>query len=130
MLKEERVILMTHMASYEQNEGKKNVSIGNYFRNDYIAVQVMKSVICATIAFAMVFALFLFYDFESFMQDIYKMDLLAFAKNVLTWYLGTVVVYGVISYGIFSYRYSKARKSLKNYYQNLKKLNAMYHNEQ
>ena len=52
MLNEERVILMTKMASYEENEGKKNVNIGNYFRGDYIAIQVLKSIFCATIAYA------------------------------------------------------------------------------
>jgi len=28
MLNEEKVILMTQMASYEENEGKKNMAIG------------------------------------------------------------------------------------------------------
>ena len=37
MLNEEKVILMTQMASYEENEGKKNMAIGRYFRSDYIA---------------------------------------------------------------------------------------------
>ena len=126
MLNEERVILMTQMASYEENEGKKNVSIGNYFRSDYIAIQVMKSVISATIAFAIVFALFIFYDFEVFMQEIYKMDLITFAKNVLVYYAFTVVTYGIISYGVYSYRYTKAKKSLKRYRNNLKKLSTLY----
>lgn len=129
MLSEERVILMTKMASYERNEGKKNVSVGNYFRSDYIGVQVLKSIFCATIAFAIIFALFIFYDFELFMQDIYKMDLITFAKNVLIYYGVTVLVYGVISYAVYSYRYTKAKKSLKCYYQNLKKLNALYHEQ-
>ena len=35
MLNEEKVILMTQMASYEENEGKKNMAIGRYFRSDY-----------------------------------------------------------------------------------------------
>lgn len=70
MLNEQRIILMTKMASYEENEGKKNVSIGKYFRSDYIGLQVLKSVISATIAYAILFALFVFYDFEIFMQDI------------------------------------------------------------
>ena len=83
MLNEEKIILMTQMASYEENEGKKNMAIGRYFRSDYIAIQVLKSVLCATIAYAVCFALFIFYDFETFMQDIYKMDLVSFAKNVL-----------------------------------------------
>ena len=126
MLNEERVILMTKMASYEEKEGKKNVSIGNYFRSDYIAIQMLKSIVCATVAFVAVFAMYIFYDLETFMQDIYRMDLIAFAKNVLIYYGVTLVVYGLISYIIYSYRYSKAKKSLKAYYQNLKKLNSLY----
>lgn len=129
MLNEERVILMTKMASYEENEGKKNVNIGNYFRSDYIAIQVLKSVLSATIAFVIVFALFILYDFEAFMQDLYKMDLLTFIKNALIYYAVTVVSYGIVSYAVYSYRYTKAKKSLKRYRNNLKKLNALY-NEQ
>lgn len=129
MLNEERVILMTKMASYEENEGRKNVNIGNYFRSDYIGIQVLKSVFCATLAYAIIFALFVFYDFEVFMQDIYKMDIVTFARNVLIYYVVTVLVYGGISYAVYSYRYNKARKSLKCYYHNLKKLNSLYHEQ-
>jgi len=71
MLNEERVILMTQMASYESGEGRRNVKIGNYFRSDYIAIQVLKSVVCGTIVFGIVFALYIFYDFEVFMQELY-----------------------------------------------------------
>lgn len=126
MLNEEKIILMTQMASYEENEGKKNMAIGRYFRSDYIAIQVLKSVISATIAYALCFALYIFYDFENFMQDIYKMDLIGFAKNVLLYYGITVVVYGAVSYLICSLRYAQAKKSLKCYYNNLKKLNSIY----
>ncbi len=126
MLNEERILLMTKMASYESGEGKKNMRIGKYFRSDYIAIQVLKSVVCATISFGLVFALFIVYDFEKFMQDLYAMDLIAFARKVLIYYIVTVVVYGAACYGICSYRYSKAKKSLKCYYQNLKKLHSLY----
>lgn len=129
MLNEERVILMTKMASYEENEGGKNVNIGNYFRDDYISIQVIKSVLCATIAYLIVFALFVFYDFETFMQDIYKMDLLEFGKKVLFYYVVTTVSYGILSFLVYSYRYTKAKKSLKRYYQNLKKLNSLYNGQ-
>ena len=121
MLNEEKIILMTQMASYEENEGKKNMAIGRYFRSDYIAIQVLKSILCAVC-----FALYVFYDFETFMQDIYKMDLISFAKNVLLYYGITVVVYGAVSYLICSLRYARAKKSLKCYYNNLKKLNSIY----
>lgn len=126
MLNEERVVLMTKMASYEEHEGKESMKIGKYFRGDYIAVQVLKSVFCATVAFALILGLYILYDFEVFMQDLYKMDLVSFAKTLLAYYGITVVVYGGLSYGIYAHRYSKARKSLKLYHQNLKKLNSLY----
>ncbi len=126
MLNEERVILMTKMASYEEHEGKKNIKIGRYFRSDYIALQILKSVFCSTIAFAFVFALFVFYDFELFMEEIYNMDLVGMAQSILMYYGITVVLYGIASYMVCAHRYSKAKKSLKLYYQNLKKLNSLY----
>ena len=127
MLNEERIILMTQLAAYEVNEGKRNVKIDHYFRSDYIAVQVLKSIVSASIAFALVFALYVFYDFENFMQNLYKMDLIAFARDVLIRYGVSVVAYGVITYIVCTYRYSRVKRSLKCYYHNLKKLNSLYH---
>ena len=129
MLNEERVVLMTKMASYETHEGKKCLAIGSYFRNDYIGWQVLKSIISATIAFVVVFAMYIFYDFEVFMTDIYKMDLLEFAKNVLFYYLGTVGAYALVSYVVYTVRYSRARKSLRAYHMNLHRLSNMYRSE-
>ena len=130
MLNEERIKLMTKMASYEANEGKRNVEIGSYFRGDYIGLQVIKSIISDTIAFFIVFGLFIFYDFEVFMADIYKMDLLDFAKNTLIAYVVFVAIYALVSYFVYTYRYTKARKSLKMYYNNLKKLAYLYDREE
>ena len=129
MLNEERVVLMTKRASYEAHEGKRCLAIGSYFRNDYIGWQVLKSIISATIAFVVVFAMYIFYDFEVFMTEIYKMDLLEFAKSVLFYYLGTVGAYALISYVVYTVRYRRASRSLRAYYMNLHKLSAMYKSE-
>ena len=117
---------MTKMASYEEHEGKKNAAIGNYFRSDYIGWQVLKSIISATIAFVVVFGMYIFYNFETFMTDIYKMDLLEFAKSVLTFYLWMVGIYAVISYIVYTVRYNAAVKSLRVYHMNLRRLADMY----
>ncbi len=126
MLNEERIILMTKMASYEANEGKRNVAIGSYFRGDYIGWQVLKSIISATIAFVVVFGMYIYYDFEVFMTDIYKMNLIEFARHILSMYLWTVGIYAVISYVVYTIRYMRAVKSLRLYYMNLRKLAEMY----
>lgn len=126
MINEEKVILMTEMASYESGKGKKDISILNYFRGDYIGFQVLKSVIAATFSFLAIFAVYLFYNFETLMQNIYKMDLMAFGKSVIILYLCMVGGYGVISYVVYATKYNRAKKSLKIYYSNLKKLGSMY----
>lgn len=126
MLNEERIILMTKLASYEAGEGKRNAAIGSYFRSDYIGLQVIKSAISATVTFLIFFALFILYDFEEFMLDIYRMDIFLFAKNTLLLYGGVVIGFSLLTYVIYASRYNKTKRSLKNYYNNLKKLSSMY----
>jgi len=126
MINEDKVILMTKMAAYESGKGKQDVTILNYFRGDYIGFQILKAVLAATISFFLVFAVYVFYNFETFMQDIYKMDLLSFGKSIIILYLCMVGAYGVIAYVVYAFRYSRAKKSLKTYYTNLKKLAGMY----
>ena len=106
---------MTKMASYEANEGRRNVAIGRYFRSDYIGWHVLKSIISATIAFVVVF-----------MLDIYKMDVLAFVKRILSMYLWTTGIYAVIAFVVYAVRYSRAMRSLKLYHMNLRRLMNMY----
>lgn len=126
MIDEQRVILMTHLASYEQGEGRKYVKTGSYFRSDYIAVQMLKSLIFGTIAFCILVGLYILYDFENFMQNLYKIDLFAFAGNIVVYYVIMAVVYLVATYVIATWRYVNAKKSLKSYYHNLKKLGSLY----
>ena len=129
MLNEDRIILMTHMASYEENEGRKNVAIGSYFRGDYIGLQLLKSVINFTVAFVLVVTLVIFYDFGTFMQDIYKTDLMELGKTLIKTYLASMVIYITISYLVYFYKYNQAKISLKNYYNRLKQLSYLYEEE-
>ena len=126
MLSQERIKLMTKMAAYEENEGKKYMSIGSYFRSDYMGKQVIRSVICGTLAFFLLAGLYVYYHFETMMQDIYKMDLLLLGRRVLFYYIVFIAAYSVITYVIYSFRYSRAKRSLKHYYYHLKQLAAIY----
>ena len=126
MLNQERIKLMTRMAAYEENEGKKYMSIGSYFRSDYMGLQVIKSVICSTLAYLIIIGLYIYYHFETFMQDVYKMDLMKAGKNLLLYYVIFTAANGLITYIVYSFRYSRAKRSLKKYYRHLKQLAAIY----
>ncbi len=129
MLEPDKIVLMTRLASFEKNEARENSNIWQYFRGDYIGWQVLKSIVAGTIVFGIIFAGFVIYDFETFMLEIYKMDLLEYAKGVLTKYLSFVAVYSVITYIVFAVKYAKARGELRTYVHNLNKLSKTYNNE-
>lgn len=126
MLNEERIRLMTKLAAYEENEGKKTIPISNYFRGDYISFQVVKGALSATIAFCVVIAMYVYYDLELFLEDVYKMDVVSLLKTVVTAYAAILIGYMLISYIVYSYRYTKAKQSLHRYFMQLRELQAMY----
>ena len=130
MVNEERVKLMTRMAAYENGEHKQNKNIISFFKSDYISMQMIKSVIASTIAFAIVFVLYVLYDFELFMKEIYKMDMFDFAKNVIIIYLIFLGIVLVATFVVALYRYNKAIQSSKLYYSNLRRMSRIYGEEE
>jgi len=120
---------MTRLAAFETGEGRKSMAIGSYFRSDYIAREVIKSIIYVTMAYGIVIVGYVAYDFEEFMANIYNIDLLQLGKTLLYRYLAVVGIYALVTYIIYSFRYRKARKNLRIYYNNLRRLNSMYKKE-
>lgn len=130
MINEERVILMTKLAAFEKKKGKHNESIGRYFRGDYISMQVIRSAISVTLAFLVVFGLYILYNFEGFMANIYRMDMMQFVRQIVFWYMVSTLAYVLFSFILYTYRYRKARRGLKIYYANLEKLKELYEEEE
>ena len=50
LLNENKIKMMTKMAIYEKNEGKSMLKTAKYFKGDYIAFGVLKTVIATTFA--------------------------------------------------------------------------------
>lgn len=129
MLNEERIILMTKTAAYEEGKGKRNMAIAGYFRSDYIELNIIKSLFYSTVAFLLVAAMVIYYQFEILLQDIYKMDLQQLGKNILFYYVVFLIGNLLVSYMVSAVRYSRAKKSLKHYYSNLRRLSSLYESE-
>ena len=63
-------------------------------------------------------------------NNIYKIDLWEFAGKALKYYVIFTVSYCVLVYIAFTVRYSKAKKSLKHYFNTLKLLGRIYAEEE
>ncbi len=121
---------MSRMASYEENEGRKTIPIASFFRGDYISYNVVKTAISATVAFIIVTAAYIYYHMEEFLGDIYKLDINVIGRDMLMIYIVFVAVYCLVALVVYSIRYDRAKKSLNEYYQALKRLSTIYEDEE
>lgn len=129
MINKERIVLMTKLAVYEKGEGKKNMAVGKYFMSDYISLHILRTVLSGTFAFLIAVCVYFLYYYEDLLANLYNIDFALLARNVVTYYVVFLVAYGAVTYVVFALRFLKAKKGIKKYYQNLKKLNSMYHQQ-
>lgn len=129
MLNEERISIMSKLEIFEKNEGRQNSSIRSFFRGDYIGLNMIKSVICASISFVLIGALVIIYKLNDIMAGLYTMDFATLAKDIIIYYILTVAIYCVFSYIIYALRYAKAKKKQKGYLAKLRRLSEIYQAE-
>ncbi|MCI9541876.1 MAG: hypothetical protein HFG39_12710 [Lachnospiraceae bacterium] len=122
MLNEDKVKLMARMAMYEKKKGKKIMKMTKYFQGDYVSWNMIKTAIAATVAYLIVAACWALYHLEYLMENLYTLDFADLIKKFLTYYVVLLVGYLVLSYTIYSIKYSVSMKSLKRFRANLKKV--------
>lgn len=129
MINEEKVILMTRAALFEEKTGKKKLKISRYFRHDYISLQMLYGWFFMTVSFALLLVLWGACKMEYLLDNLHKMDLRGLGTTVLLLYVLAVAVYVCILYGVCSYRYHVAKKSVGSYAQTLRKISDIYARE-
>lgn len=126
MLNEEKVRIMTRLASYEENEGKKYLPVSKYYRSDYIGLALIKNFFLITIAYVLILAIVAGYFAEELMDNIHKMNLIGVGVGLIIIYLVLLMLYSVLIYVLYSVKYSRAKRSVKKYYVQLGKIAQMY----
>ena len=99
MLNEEKIKIMNKLAMYEQGEGKKYLPVSRYYRSDYIGLAMIKNFFLVTIGYCLILAGIAAY-FAEYLIDIQ-----------------------------YTVKYHKAKKSVKNYYEELTQLSKIYGRE-
>lgn len=130
MLSEERISIMTRMASYEAGEGKEDMPVKQYYRKDYVSYQMIRTFISSTISFGILFLFWAMYSMEKIMEQLPKMDLVKFGTSVLIMYVAFVLLYQVIAVIVYNRKYSKATERMKKYHADLKKVIKLHEKEE
>lgn len=126
LLNENKVKMMTKMAIYEKNEGKKMLRTAKYYKVDYIAFGVLKNIIAVTLAYIIIVVLYAFCNIEKMIADISSMNYARIGGKVAVYYIIMLVAFSIIAGFVSSYQYEHSRKGLKRYFSRLNKLERFY----
>ncbi len=129
MLNTNKVRLMTKLALYETKEGKEDIRLSKYYKTDFVRYQVIKSIICATVGYALILLLIFIYKSESIIRDAVTLDYKTIGTYILGIYIIIISIYGLGAMVGYSIKYDLSRKKLSRYYKLLKRLNKIYNEE-
>ena len=129
LLNENKVKMMTKMAIYEKNEGRRMLRTAKYFKGDYVAFGILKTLITTTFAFAIVAIMYVLCNAEGLVENINTMDYLAFGRKVAIYYIAMLIVFSIIAGFVYSFQYEHSRKGLKRYFSRLNKLERFYNGQ-
>ncbi len=129
MLNEDRIKAMIKLARYEKGEKKKNIQIADYYRLDYVSLNVIISLLWMTVGYVIVAGGFILLNLETVMigineERISTLMVMFFGGLLLCWAIG-----GIISGTYFLNKYNYAKKEAKKYYQGLNELVRAYKKE-
>jgi len=130
MINEERLKPMIKMAMFDKNEGQTCKPMIQYAKSDYISLQLLRSFVAGTIAFALLCGMWVMYDTERLFAMLKGAYIKDFLITVLLLYGIFMVVYLTITYLVYRMRYMRGRKKVKTYYKNLKDINKVYEREE
>lgn len=129
MLNNDKVRLMTKLAVYENKEGKEDIRLSKYYKTDYVRYEVIKSILCATIGYALILVLVFLYKSEYIIKNAVTLDYKSLGTYILGIYIIVIALYGLGSLVGYSIKYDMSRKKLARYYKLLKRLNKIYKEE-
>ena len=113
MLNEEKIKQMTELALLKKRKGEQMFEIDNYFKEDYVGKQMLKSFFVYTFCFLLIIVLAVLYNLEELMSGITTVGVFSVVYIVI--YILGLIAFELITYRFFSKKYDEAQRSLKVY---------------
>ena len=113
MLNEEKIRQMTELALLKKRKGEQMFEIDNYFKEDYVGKQMLKSFFVYTFCFILIIVLAVLYNLEDLLISVNTVGMYSFFYIVI--YILGLIAFEMITYRFFSKKYDEAQRSLKMY---------------
>ena len=126
MLDKQKVKLMTELAFYEQNQGKEDFKINEYYRKDYVSFHTLCSILWITLGYVCVIGLIVFAALDLIVSIVSKSTIIMMGIMVVVGYFVVVILYAIVASRFFNKKHRAARQRMKIYNHNLTRLLKMY----
>jgi len=126
MLNEDKIRLMNEIASFEKNEGKKELPAKKYFKNDYIAKHMIQSFFAFTLCYLLILVVVVLYNMEKLVSTVNLADIAGIGKQTVFCYLIGLLVFEWVTWYLYGKRYEYANRCRKKYVDRMSRLNKRY----
>lgn len=130
MVNEKKVRLMTRISIFEKNSRDREMVMSRYFIKDYVKYKGIQTVISSTICYWLAVGVYLYLDFEQFLNDFVESDYYEILKAVIVRYLIFCIIMYIFSFVVHSIKYMLSRKKILSYNRNLTRLARYYDKEE
>lgn len=130
MLNERRIASMTKMSIYSKGKNKKDLDICEYYKYDYITLNILISLLWVALIYAGFVAIGCVLNIQ-YVLDLLIEDLLfSFLMKIGLGLLVIWISFGIICFTLYKKQYENAQVNTQKYYKELYKLNRLYAKEE
>ena len=129
MLNEERVKHMVKLADYETKRGNEEMKISSYFKNDYISMNTLASLVWMTIAYILCIVAIWLSVREFVTVELTEPQIQSLVVLIVGLYLVLFIMYMVIARRFYKKKHARAYHRMKRFKEDLAVLERMYEKE-
>ena len=122
MVREENVKLMSKIAIYEKQKGKTEIPMNKFYKEDYIRLNTLKTVMCATLVYVLIVAILVAYNIDFVLANILKMDYKQLAIILLGIYGIWIMLYWLLARIFYGKKFEASESNIVIYKHEVKKL--------
>ena len=130
MVNQDRIKQLYKLAVYEKNEEKEHREVGQYYRSDYIAKEVIKSIVTGTFAYAIMAALWVMNNLDLVLYQINNLEIIDTIVSMIIIYAVFMAIYLFATAVVYYARYKNSQKKIDAYVAELKKAQSMFEREE
>ena len=129
MLNEKRVKHMVKLALFETKSGQEELKASSFYKKDYVAFQVLWSIIWMTIAYVALVTLVGIGFLNDLIETMSKAKLILIGTLILVVYIVLLIIYLFVSRRFYKDKHARAYYRSKEFKADLAQLEVMYEKE-